>query len=89
METLTGLYSNCLFLALPANIRPEWKSIVAVNTLALYDMALFKGVKSFIVHETSYELLKINILIGCLIDKVNISFKVTFGLLRYPFLILP
>ncbi len=49
MEHLTELHSNSRLLALPANIRLEWKGMAVVNTLAYYVTATIMTVKSFIV----------------------------------------
>ncbi len=45
-----GLYSDRP--SLDANIRPGWKPIVAVHTLAYYDMLKITAVKSFIALAT-------------------------------------
>jgi hypothetical protein len=45
-------------IALPANIRLEWKSIEVSNSLAYYDMATITAVKGFIVQAPGVSLLK-------------------------------
>ncbi len=44
-----GLHSNGRLLALPTNNVLGWKRMAVTNTLAYYDMATIKAVKSFIV----------------------------------------
>jgi hypothetical protein len=45
-----GLHSNCRrLLALPANIRLEWRLLTVTNTLAYYDLDLITTISDFIV----------------------------------------
>ncbi len=46
MELLTGLQAHSKLLALPKNIRLEWKWMKVANTLAYYDMAAIDAVKT-------------------------------------------
>jgi len=49
MEYFKGLHYNGRLLALLANIRLKWKKIVMAKTLAYYDTATIKAVKSLII----------------------------------------
>jgi hypothetical protein len=46
MELLTGLQAHSKLLALPKNIRLEWKGMKVANTLAYYDIAAIDAVKT-------------------------------------------
>ncbi len=50
-----GLHSNGRLIALPTNNGLGWKRMAVTNTLAYYNMATVKYVKSFIVRASAIQ----------------------------------
>jgi hypothetical protein len=59
VKFLQGLNRNGRLLALPANIRLQWKCTEVANPLAYYDTATITVVKSFKVKAFGVNLIKL------------------------------